>query len=193
MNCAPFDLKDYLFGELSGEARREVEQHLAACESCREEYERLRLTQSALAALRDEEPPRRIAFVSDKVFEPRWWQRLWRSGPQLGFASALALAAAIVAHGYLARPLPAPAPAVSAQNMEERVAEEVARRLPAAVEKAMAERDARLLRQVADLEAKMNFERRAEIVAFQEQVNYLKKRLDVATIQFARAEGVREQ
>lgn len=193
MNCAPFDLKDYLFGELSGEARREVEQHLAACESCREEYERLRLTQSALAALRDEEPPRRIAFVSDKIFEPRWWHRLWRSGPQLGFASALALAAAIVAHGYLVRPQPAPAPAVSAQNMEERVAEEVARRLPAAVEKAMAERDARLLRQVADLEAKMNFERRAEIVAFQEQVNYLKKRLDVATIQFARAEGVREQ
>jgi hypothetical protein len=193
MNCAPFDLKDYLFGELPEEGRRQVEQHLAVCEPCREEFERLRLTQAALAALRDEEPPRRIAFVSDKVFEPRWWQRLWRSGPQLGFASALALAAAIVAHGYLARPQPAAQPAVSAYNLEERVAEEVARRLPAALEKALAERDARLLRQVADLEARMNFERRADLVAFQEQVNYLKKRLDVATIQFARAEGVREQ
>jgi len=192
MNCAPFDLKDYLFGELSGEGRRQVEQHLSACGPCREEFERLRLTQSALAALRDEEPPRRIAFVSDKVFEPRWWRRLWGSGPQLGFASALALAAAIVAHGYLARPQPEPHPALSAQNVEERVAEEVARRLPAALERAMAERDARLLRQVADIEAKMNFERRADLVAFQEQVNYLKKRLDVATIQFARAEGVRE-
>ena len=32
------------------------------------------LTQTALLSLADEEIPQRIAFVSDKVFEPRWWQ-----------------------------------------------------------------------------------------------------------------------
>ena len=42
--------------------------------SCREELARLRLTLDALSTLREEEMPRRIAFVSDKVFEPRWWQ-----------------------------------------------------------------------------------------------------------------------
>jgi hypothetical protein len=46
-----------------------------------------------LASLEDEEIPRRIAFVSDRVFEPRWWQTMWRSGPVMGFASAALLAA----------------------------------------------------------------------------------------------------
>ena len=43
--------------------------------------------------------PRRIAFVSDKVFEPTWYQRLWRPlAPAWGFLSAAALAGAIVFH-----------------------------------------------------------------------------------------------
>jgi hypothetical protein len=192
MNCAPSDLKDYLFGELPEAGRRQVEQHLAACERCREEFERLKLTQSALAALREEEPPRRIAFVSDKVFEPRWWRRLWQPSPRWAFASALVLGAAIVAHGFLTGMTPPPPPAQAPVNFEARVAEEVARRLPAAVDRAVAEREARWLRQVAELEAKWDFERRADVAAFQEQVNYLKKRLDVATIQLARAEGAQQ-
>ncbi len=70
MKCSQFDLKDYVFGELSAVQRKAVDQHIASCATCREELERLTVTQAALATMRDEDPPRRIAFVSDKVFEP---------------------------------------------------------------------------------------------------------------------------
>ena len=50
--------------------------------------------------------PYRIAFVSDKIFEPRGWAWLWNSAPRLGFVSAAMLAAAILVHG-LVRPAPA--------------------------------------------------------------------------------------
>src|SRR3954447_7825444 len=104
MGCSPFDLKDFFFGELSKADGQSVDKHLAGCVACREELERLQLTQAALLSVRDEEPPRRIAFVSDKVFEPTWWQRMWQSGSKLGFASAALLSAAIVAHGFMAAP-----------------------------------------------------------------------------------------
>ena len=77
-----------------------MEDHVRGCQSCREELDRLNLTRSALASLEDEEIPRRIAFVSDRVFEPRWWQTMWHSGPVMGFASAAVLAAAILVHGF---------------------------------------------------------------------------------------------
>ena len=96
MSCSPFDLRDYWFEELDAEERRQVEGHLAGCSACREEIERLRLTRQALLRLKDEEIPRRIAFVSDKVFEPsraaRWWAAVWENVPKLGFATALVLA-----------------------------------------------------------------------------------------------------
>ena len=60
----------------------------------------MRLTIDTLSALREEEVPRRIAFVSDKVFEPRWWDVFLKPS----FAAALVLAAAILMHGYLVRP-----------------------------------------------------------------------------------------
>ena len=40
-------------------------------------WPRCGVTLDALSTLREEEIPRRIAFVSDKVFEPRWWQKLF--------------------------------------------------------------------------------------------------------------------
>ena len=96
MNCAPFDLRDYWFEELGADERRQVEGHLEACSRCREELARLRATQQALLRLKDEEIPRRIAFVSDKVFEPsraaRWWAALTRGVPRFAFSAALLLA-----------------------------------------------------------------------------------------------------
>ena len=50
--------------------RVEVEAHIKSCTPCREELERLDCTQATLFSLRDEEIPQRIAFVSDKIFEP---------------------------------------------------------------------------------------------------------------------------
>lgn len=101
MTCSTSATKDYFFGELPASGRAEFEQHIAACVGCREELSELLLIRTALLTVPDEEPPRRIAFISDKVFEPRWYRRFWASAPQLGFASAALLAAAIFSHGAL--------------------------------------------------------------------------------------------
>lgn len=66
--------------------------------------ERAAATVAALRSLPYEEPPRRIAFVSDKVFEPTWWQRFW-AVPKWGFASAAMLSGAILFHAAT-RPVP---------------------------------------------------------------------------------------
>ena len=129
MSCSPFDLRDYLFGELAEPARRQVDSHVRGCTGCHEDLERLRITHSTLLALRDEEVPQRIGFVSDKVFEPstakRLWQALWGSSGRLGFASAAMLSAALVLFTFF-RPMPeAPVAAVQpdAANIEEPMSE----------------------------------------------------------------------
>ncbi len=108
MNCAPFDLRDYYFEALDSRESRQVKEHVAHCESCAAELERLRLTALTLGALPEEEIPRRIAFVSDKVFRPslasRWWQAFWLSGARMVTASALVLAGAIVFQASRAQP-----------------------------------------------------------------------------------------
>lgn len=100
MNCSlpnqKPDWNAYALGELATAERQDADAHLGACEACHEELAALRSTLTALSTLREEEVPRRIAFVSDKVFEPRWWQMLWN--PM--FASAAVLALAIVVHAY---------------------------------------------------------------------------------------------
>ncbi|HZS49239.1 MAG TPA: zf-HC2 domain-containing protein [Bryobacterales bacterium] len=96
MSCSPFDLRDFWLEELGAADRRQVEKHLEACARCREELERLRMTQRALLALKDEEVPRRIAFISDKVFEPsgmsRWWAAFLLRVPRFALSASLLLA-----------------------------------------------------------------------------------------------------
>src|SRR5512135_3107435 len=115
MSCSSFesnpeskpDWKAYALRELNADAARQAETHLTNCSDCREELATLRLTLDALSTLREEEIPRRIAFVSDKVFEPRWWQR-WMVGlRQPSFAAGLVIAAAILVHAF-ARPVATP-------------------------------------------------------------------------------------
>ena len=65
MSCSPFDLKEYFLRELPSPQRVQVEAHVNHCPPCREELERLQLTEAALFSLRDEEIPQRIAFVSE--------------------------------------------------------------------------------------------------------------------------------
>jgi len=117
------DLKAYLFGELAEEERRRVAAQLEKDPALRAEYARLEQTQAMLGFVQDEELPRRIAFVSDKVFEPSWWQRFLASGPQLGFASAALLALAMVGHGWLSRPVTAPV--MQAARLDEAVVRQV--------------------------------------------------------------------
>ena len=94
---APHDLRDYLFDELTPEQRAEVQAYLDTSAEAREELERLQLTHKALLSVPDEEIPRRIAFVSDKVFEPSWamrlWRELWAGAPRVGFGMAAVIVA----------------------------------------------------------------------------------------------------
>jgi len=105
MNCSFFDgkpesrpdWKAFVLRELNADDARQAEAHLATCSICHEEVATLRLTLDTLSTLREEEIPRRIAFVSDKVFEPRWWQRVFSPT----FAAGALVAVAILIHGSL--------------------------------------------------------------------------------------------
>jgi hypothetical protein len=177
MSCSPFDLKDYFFAELSNENRRAVDQHLAACAGCRQELSTLTLTRTALLRVPDEEPPRRIAFVSDKVFEPRWWQTIWHSGPKLGFVSAALLTFAILVHAARYQPpviASAPQQPQTVAAVQGLTEQEVNQR----VQKAVAEVEARQaakLEQVLAHQKRADFDRRAELVSLEENFNVMRK------------------
>src|SRR5215469_2778107 len=97
MSCSNYDWNAYTLGDLDSAARRNAEAHAAQCPNCREELARTRLTLDALSTLREEEPPRRIAFVSDKIFEPHWWEFLRTPS----FAGALLVALAILVQAFV--------------------------------------------------------------------------------------------
>ena len=121
------DLKSYALGELDSRGRQDAENHVAACADCQDELGALRVTLDAMATLREEELPRRIAFVSDKVFEPRWYQKLFL---RPSFAAAMVIAAAILVHAFV-RPvsLPNATAQMDTRAIEARVAAEVTARV----------------------------------------------------------------
>ena len=183
MNCTSnVDLKAYVLGETAAGERSGVEDHLRACENCREELDRLKLTQVALASLPDEEIPQRIAFVSDRVFEPRWFETIWRSGPVMGFASAVVVAAAILMHGF-AGGFATPA-AVDAAQIEKRVDAQVNARIVAAVSAAQAKQSAEFAKELHETEARFETQRQADLADVQQYAGYLKNqmaRIEVAS------------
>ena len=147
------DWKSYALGELDARARQAAESHVAACAECQDELAGLRVTLDAMATLREEELPRRIAFVSDKVFEPRWYQKIAQAFLRPSFAAAGLIAAAILIHAFV-RPVSAPnniAAQVDTRAIESRVTAEVTARLQnemaaavnTAVTKAVAETEKR--------------------------------------------------
>ncbi len=186
MKCSSIDLKAYLLDELENRDGREVDQHLAGCAACAEELESLRLTQTALLSVADEEMPQRIAFVSDKVFEPRWWQRLWQSGPRLGFAAAGMLAVAIVVHAVIEPPPTVISPGLDQAAVEAIVANEVASRLDQAVTQAVAASEQRQAAETARLlaaaEERYEMERVADRLAVASHFEGLNKRFNVFTV-----------
>jgi anti-sigma factor RsiW len=162
MNCSPFDLRDYFLKELPDSERQQVETHVRGCAGCREELERLGATEAALFTLREEEIPQRIAFVSDKVFEPspwrRWWSALWGSAARLGFASAAMLSVAILVSA-LTRPAPAPA------HLAGISAGEVDQRIQAAVAASEARQTEKVQVLVKDLERRTDQEHNLRMIA----------------------------
>lgn len=177
MNCSSEDLKAYFLGELSSRDKAPVEDHVRGCQSCSEELERLKLTHTALLALEEEEVPRRISFVSDKVFEPRWYETIWRSGPAMGFASAVILAAAILVHGFtvqgFARPAAAVTPTVDTAQIEQRIEREVNARLDAAQAKQATE-----FEKVLDAtEKRFESRRQADLATVQQAAKYYEQKM----------------
>lgn len=191
MKVTPEVLKDYLFGELDAAACRAVEAAVAVDPALREELARLQLTQSALFTLRDEELPRRIAFVSDKVFEPKWWQVWLNSGPRLGFASAALLAAAIVFHGA-AQPAPT-APAApqtfDQARFEKQVNEAVARALPAVLEQAEQRHRTQLAAAMKDAETRYQRLRQDDQQAMEASYSLFREKQAAMLVSYAQSAG----
>jgi hypothetical protein len=199
-HCDRWDeLRDYALDELppgeSGDnARRALEQHIATCSDCATELDRLRMTTAALRILPDREIPQRIAFVSDKVFEPRWFEsswfgsswfgRLWNSGTRLMFVSACVLSIALVVSSYerAAAPSAAHPSATPAHDANA----DVQKQIEDAVGKAVAEvrdQDTRMMNAALEAaERKHEQEHRALMVAVQENLDLLQKRYSTFTM-----------
>jgi hypothetical protein len=185
MSCSPFDLRDYFLKELPESEQRQVEAHVRNCQPCLEELDRLRLTEAALFALREEEIPQRIGFVSDPVFEPspwrRWWAALWGSTARLAFASAAMLSIAILVAAL--RPVgqqiavrPGPPPIVKAVSDTE-----IQSRIDTAVAKAVAQVDVRQTEKTKQLVADLEGTRQRLLLAADE-FDYYKRRVDAIRI-----------
>lgn len=103
MGCSEIDVRDYFFGEAP-----EAAGHVANCATCAAELDQLRAMRTTMLSVRDEEPPQRIGFVSDKIFEPsplrRFFSSFWVSGARLGFASAAMLSCALFVYAARLQP-----------------------------------------------------------------------------------------
>jgi len=169
-------VRDYAFDELAPAERESMEQHFASCAGCAAELDRLRLTTAALRVLPDVEVPRRIAFVSDKVLEPKqsWWAAFWNSGARLGFASACVLAGGLVFASTHRQPeVRTVIQTASASQVQIDAA--VSKAVSQAVEKAHAD-DARLTQAALDaVDAKYEAKQRELLVNLQQSYEFMQK------------------
>jgi anti-sigma factor RsiW len=209
MSCSPYDLRDYLFDELTPPQQGEVRAHLKACTICTTDLDALRSTHTALLTLRDEEMPQRIGFVSDKVFEPspvrRWFAGFWTSAARLGFVSSSLLAAAILVHAFRPSPIvhnsaqPAVTQAALSQaeidrRIQEAVAAQVDRKVKTAVAQAVSETEQNAQKRTTALlaaaEKRLDLERWAITVQLdQNRYNSLKRNGDIVRASFGASEG----
>lgn len=190
MTCPECNWKDYVLGEAPAADRARMEQHLAVCPECRAEMESLQLTLVAMRRLPEREMPRRISFVSDPVFAPTWWERFWNSGPKLAFASSALLAGAIVIHALVPATAPAPPGTMGQAQVEERIRQEVAARLPEAVREsvrtelqpALNELSARIDQmdktRLAGIERRVEEQRKTDLRNVESAFTYIEKRIN---------------
>jgi anti-sigma factor RsiW len=183
MHCADFDWKGFVLQEIPPAQRRQMEEHLNTCAACRQEVEALGLTIVAVRRLPQQPIPRRLAFVSDPVFELPWWKRLWRApAPAWGFAAAAVIAMAILAHGLLAPPPPPAVARFSQADIEKAVQAELERQLPARLQAVVRAEIAPAVAQVetrlAAFEQRVQAERRADLRDVTAAFELLQKRLN---------------
>ncbi len=183
-NCEQSEaLRDYAFDELAGAQRAAMERHIQTCAACEAELQSLRLTSAALRSIPDREIPQRIAFVSDKLFEPspvaRFFQSFWTSPSRLGFASACLIAGALLV-STLRRPTEVRTVIQTAATVPD-----VSAQIDAAVAKAVSQvrvEDAKLTQNLlAAAETKHEQEHKALLVAMQENIDVMQKRMGAYT------------
>jgi anti-sigma factor RsiW len=175
-------LHDYAFDELPVSERREMERHIAACAGCAAELDQLRLTTAALRILPDKEIPQRIAFISDKIFEPSAFARFFKSG-WMGFSCAGMMAAALL---FTAMHRPAAEIRTVVQtsagaDVNALVNQAVTKAVSQAVQEVRAE-DAQITHAaLAEAETKHEREHRMLIAAMQQNFEVMEKRLGTYT------------
>ena len=171
-------LRDYAFDELSATERPEMERHVSACTDCAAELDQLRLTTAALRVLPDVEIPQRIAFVSDKVFEPSPIARFLRSA-WAGLASAGLMAAALI---FTVLHQPAPQVRTIIQSAS---GTDVSKQIDEAVSRAVQQvrtEDAELTKAaLAEAETRHQREHRVLMVEMEQSLEYIQKRLGTIT------------
>lgn len=101
------DLRELVFGDELARTRDSELQAINEHPESQAELNRLLELRETLLSLEDEEPPRRTVLVGAPAeADAPWWKRLAGFGsPGWGFAGALALALAVLAHGWMARPV----------------------------------------------------------------------------------------
>jgi anti-sigma factor RsiW len=182
MNCDQVEqLRDYAMGELGPDGRAAMERHMAGCADCAAELHALQLTTAALRSLPDREIPQRIAFVSDKVFEPsgaaRWFAGFWNSAARLGFASACVLSAALLVVAYH-RPAAGENPvAMQAGITKADVDKEINEAVTKAVAQVKAEDGKATAEILAASEQKHEQEHKALVVTMGENLDILQRRM----------------
>lgn len=172
------DLRDLVFGD---ELARTPEAELQAINEHperQEELNRLLQLREALLTLADEEPPRRTVLVAPTAKRAPWWRSVLSFGsPGWGFAGAMALAAAILAHGWLMRPagdvlqVATNPPAVSAPRASTAEAALSPQQIDARVNAAVEARLGGMLQQVrAELKAEHHQEAQRLVAAAEERL-----------------------
>ena len=124
MNCTTIRncIAEYAVGLLSGQAKTEVESHLAECPSCRAEFEKQERVIAMVALVEPIEPPVDIwnevyKRISSTPVHPTIWEQLWKgryrraSRWSLGFVTAALTALILYTHT-----VPPPVTKVSAQE-----------------------------------------------------------------------------
>jgi|ERR1019366_4948180 anti-sigma factor RsiW len=184
-------VRDYAFDELPASERKAVEQHVAQCSECTLELDRLQMTSAALRSLPDREIPQRIAFVSDKVFEPSWFARFWNSGARMGFASACVLAIAMVVSAW--HFAGASKPAEVKTVVQTAAAANNPQQIDEAVAKAVAhvrKEDAQMIQTAVEAsERRQGQQYRNQIVAMQESFDMLRKRMNYSFASMASSDA----
>jgi anti-sigma-K factor RskA len=172
-------LGDYAFDELPADERREFEQHLTTCADCALELDQLRFTTAALRTLPDREIPQRIAFVSDRVFEPSWFRRFWNSGARLGFASACVVAVAIVISAWHFSAIYRPAEVRTVVQTASVPTDQIDAAVAKAVAQIKSEQAQLIQAAVESSERKQEAEYRNQVIGMQESFDRLRRKLNV--------------